>query len=55
MITNRTKLLAPLQEDQIDLPEIPTNSPIKKTVKPAENDPNDFDSLAKRLDALKRK
>ncbi|ORE21605.1 hypothetical protein BCV71DRAFT_241504 [Rhizopus microsporus] len=43
------ELLAPLQEDQIDLPEIPTNSPIKKTVKPAENDPNDFDSLAKSL------
>jgi hypothetical protein len=57
-----------LDDSQFDLPEIPTNSPLKK--KPANtcnsdtatnaqtppvDDPNDFDTLARRLDALKRK
>jgi hypothetical protein len=68
-------LLPPLQnppdllnDTQFDLPEIPTNSPLKKKFvstsnnntgsnvqTPPVDDPNDFDALARRLDALKRK
>lgn len=49
--------LPPLQNPiaSIDLPEIPSNSPLKKTNTPPADDPNDFDALARRLDALKRK
>lgn len=46
-----------LDDSRFDLPEIPTSSPLKKPSAhsaPAE-DPNDFDALARRLDALKRK
>ncbi|KAG1148232.1 hypothetical protein G6F37_003551 [Rhizopus arrhizus] len=43
-----------LLDSQLDLPEIPSNSPIKK-IDTTNSDPNDFDALAKRLDALKRK
>ncbi|CAO3615087.1 unnamed protein product [Mucor hiemalis] len=61
----QAELLPPLQNEpdllddsRFDLPEIPTSSPLKKStpapVSPAE-DPNDFDALARRLDALKRK
>ncbi|KAK4521649.1 uncharacterized protein ATC70_004180 [Mucor velutinosus] len=57
-------------ESRFDLPDIPTSSPMKKKANaaagpppagpPANNnaateDPNDFDALARRLDALKRK
>ncbi|OAD07250.1 hypothetical protein MUCCIDRAFT_155504 [Mucor lusitanicus CBS 277.49] len=58
-------------ESRFDLPDIPTSSPLKKKtnaaagppppVAPSSNsnaaaeDPNDFDALARRLDALKRK
>ncbi|KAI8147521.1 regulator of Vps4 activity in the MVB pathway-domain-containing protein [Fennellomyces sp. T-0311] len=50
----------PSSEPTIDLPEIPSSMPptVKRTApapaKP-QDDPNDFDSLAKRLEALKRK
>lgn len=57
-------MLPPLQNDQdlledsrFDLPEIPTSSPLKKPIvhSAPTDDPNDFDALARRLDALKRK
>ncbi|KAG2197665.1 hypothetical protein INT47_002372 [Mucor saturninus] len=53
----QAELLPPLENEQdsrFDLPEIPTNSPLKKTTTVVD-DPNDFDALARRLDALKRK
>lgn len=61
------QLLPPLQNDlEVDLPEIPTFTPLKKpgqintnSTPPSttnnNDDPNDFDALARRLDALKRK
>ncbi|CAO3680830.1 unnamed protein product [Rhizopus stolonifer] len=38
----------------LDLPQIPSNAPLKKTVSDT-SDPNNFDALAKRLNALKKK
>lgn len=66
----QAELLPPLQNEpdllddtRFDLPEIPTSSPLKKPATtssappppPPAEDPNDFDALARRLDALKRK
>ncbi|KAI9257295.1 regulator of Vps4 activity in the MVB pathway-domain-containing protein [Phascolomyces articulosus] len=51
----------PPPETSIDLPEIPSNMPptTKRSPAPAipkpKDDPNDFDALAKRLEALKRR
>ncbi|OBZ82334.1 protein IST1 [Choanephora cucurbitarum] len=62
----QAELLPPLQnpplEEELpsfDLPEIPTSSPLKKPFQPTtttqQDDPNDFEALAKRLDALKKR
>ncbi|GAA5815231.1 hypothetical protein MFLAVUS_008737 [Mucor flavus] len=54
----QAELLPPLQNNddtRFDLPEIPTSSPLKKPATSTVDDPNDFDALARRLDALKRK
>ncbi|GAA5797863.1 hypothetical protein HPULCUR_003259 [Helicostylum pulchrum] len=54
----QAELLPPLQNEddtRFNLPEIPTSLPLKKPTTPTVDDPNDFDALARRLDALKRK